>query len=91
MCKGTITQKICLMHASNRIESQPETYWKTSLFRVFKTRFHWELYAQQRSPLGWTTEAVDWEGATSVEASERIYLPAVTYFPTPSPEQYRRR
>ena len=40
MCKGTITQKICLMHASNRIESQPETYWKTSLFRVFKTRFH---------------------------------------------------
>ena len=26
MCKGTITQKICLMHESNRIESQPETY-----------------------------------------------------------------
>ena len=41
MCKGTITQKICLMHESNRIESQPETYWKTSLFRVFKTRFRW--------------------------------------------------
>ena len=39
MCKGTITQKICLMHASNRIESQPETYRKTCLFRVFKTRF----------------------------------------------------
>ena len=47
MCKGTITQKICLMHASNRIESQPEIYRKASLFRVFKTRFRWELYAQK--------------------------------------------
>ena len=91
MCKGTIMQKICLMHASNRIESQPETYRKASLFRVFKTRFRRELLCSKRSPLGWTTEAVDWEGATSGEASERIYLPAVTYFPTPSPEQYRRR
>ena len=91
MCKGTITQKICLMHASNRIESQPETYRKASLFWVFKTRSRWELLCSKRSPLGWTTGAVDWEGATNVEASERIYLPAVTYFPTPSPEQYRRR
>ena len=41
--------------------------------------------------MDWTTEAVDWEGATIGEASERMYLPAVTYFPTPSPEQYRRR
>ena len=91
MCKGTITQKICLMHTSNRIESQPETYRKTCLFRVFKTRSRWGTICSKRSPLGWTTGAVDWEGATSVEASERIYLPAVTYFPTPSPEQYRRR
>ena len=91
MCKGTITQKICLMHASNRIESQPETHQKTCLFRVFKTRVRWGTICSERSPLGWTTGAVDWEGATNVEASERIYLPAVTYFPTPSPEQYRRR
>ena len=47
MCKGTITQKICLMHASNRIESQLETYRKTSLCWVFKSRFRWELYAQK--------------------------------------------
>ena len=91
MCKGTITQKICLMHASNLIDSQPETYRKTCLYRVFKTRFRWGTICLKRSPLGWTTGAVDWEGATNVEASERIYLPAVTYFPTPSPEQYRRR
>ena len=91
MCKGTITQEICLMHASNRIESQPDPYRKTCLFRVFKTRIRWGTICSEKSPLGWTTEAVDWECATSVEASERIYLPAVTYFPTPSPEQYRRR
>ena len=91
MCKGTITQKICLMHASNRIESQPETYRKASLVPGLQNAVPLGTICSKKSPLGWTTEAVDWEGATSGEASERIYLPAVTYFPTPSPEQYRRR
>jgi hypothetical protein len=77
MCKGTITQKICLMHASNRIESQPETYRKTCLFRVFKTRFRWGTICSKRSPLGWTTGAVDWEGATSVGAFRVLPLRAL--------------
>ena len=38
------------------------------------------------------TGAVGWEGATNVGAVWLLkYLPAVTYFPTPLPEQYRRR
>ena len=91
MCKGTITQKICLMHESNRIEYQPETYPEDQPVPGLQNAVPLGTIFSKRSPLGWTTEAVDWEGATSVEASERIYLPAVTYFPTPSPEQYRRR
>ncbi len=45
-------------------------------------------------PVAGGTGAVDWEGAAVWRLNYKEvlkYPPAVTYFPTPSPEQYRRR
>ena len=44
-------------------------------------------------PVAGNTQAVDWKGAAVWRPAKSAlkYLPAVTYFPTPSPEQYRRR
>ena len=91
LCKGTITREICLMHASNRIESQAGPLPEDLPVPGLQDTDPLGNNMLRDESIGLDTEAVDWECATSVEASERIYLPAVTYFPTPSPEQYRRR
>ena len=76
-CKGTMMQLICWMQVADRTESAWEGQDQTG---------------KRGGPLVGFTGAVDWEGAASVGAFLMLkYLPAMTYFPTPSPEQYRRR
>ena len=70
-------QLICWMQVSNRTGNAWEDPNQTE---------------NEKDPLVGFTGAVDWEGAAGVEVFLMLkYLPAMTYFPTPLPEQYRRR
>jgi hypothetical protein len=76
MCKGTKTQLTCGMQVSNRTVS---VTWRCPNGQM------------KRGSLGWVHRGrrlgrCKWCGGYC-----EIYLPAMTYFPTPSPEQYRRR
>ena len=68
-------------------------YWKRAPVRTRGLRIGYSkpvgMEPSWLDPLGPYTGKVQqlWQFLNS----ERTYLPAVTYFPTPSPEQYRRR